>query len=83
VTEPPCRVCGSSRDAHGTQYNNDHRYRAQRYCVTFTLSDGFTCSRKATWYVDGVPVCSYHKGIAIRENPDYEAQKIKEIVRYG
>jgi hypothetical protein len=62
---------------------HDHRYRAQSYCVTLK-PDGFTrCGRKATWYVDGVTVCSNHKGIAIRENPDYEAQKIKEIIRYG
>ena len=56
-TEPPCRVCGSSRDAHGTPWNHDHRYKAERYCVT--------CGKVARWYIDGDEMCSYHKGRAV------------------
>jgi len=56
-TEPPCRVCGSSRDAHGTAWNHDHRYKSERYCVT--------CGKVARWYIDGDEMCSYHKGRAV------------------
>ena len=65
----------------GLSWNHDHRYRAQRYCVTLK-PDGFTrCGREATWYVDDVTVCSYHKGVAFRANPDYDAEKIREVIR--
>ncbi len=59
-SNPPCRICGSSRDAHGTMWNHDHRFRGEIRCDY----DGH--DKPATWYVNGQAACSTHKGREVR-----------------
>lgn len=78
--EPPCRVCGSSRDAHGTEWNHDHRYRAERYCEHYRSGREWNmpCGKVAVAYVHVrdvdttavyIPslVCSAHLGVLTRK----------------
>jgi hypothetical protein len=54
-----------TRANHDT-FKNDHRFRAERYCVV--------CDKPATWYVRLVsadraePMCAFHKGRAAMDN---------------
>ena len=55
---PPCRICGIKREPHENMFI-DHRFRPVYRCSA-------SCDRPATWYVDGVALCSAHKGNALR-----------------
>jgi len=62
----PCRVCGSSRDAHD-RFPHEHRYRAEIYCD----DPSHVVPKEATWFVTTLTgrtyaMCSAHKGAAIR-----------------
>ena len=70
--DPPCRICGARREPHGLM-PVDHRYRAERYCAIDT------CERVATWYVNGDPLCSYHKGKFARADRIGPQERVERI----